>query len=507
MKIYLIEDRDFVRNDIIKYSESKRFDINYFDFSTNINPNKNSSIVPLINYEIVKYDPDVILLDLAWNDNEEKLIEKVIHNIDTYDIKEVKENLSVFKLMEILELESKFIPIIIFTLYSSQIKILFEKIYKRKTDYIIKQKPSSINSDSLDILLTETLITCEQAKIFLDNANQYFITPSSININLYSELLKVSRSDISIILQGPTGVGKSIVAEIIHRNSSRSAFEFVILNCNEINVETFESQLFGHLKGAFTDAKEDKKGIIAKADHGTLFIDEIGKLPLDLQYKLLRFVETKEYRVMGKVEYDKCDFRLIVAANENLSELAQEDKFKFEFIERLNGITITIPALVDRKGDMIKIIKNMYHYYCLLYDKPYSPLLYEDIVPFFEYDFRRNIRQLKNIIERGVVKDCNPLNGILKDPRTLSELKQVEKKNIIAVEELVLSKINNEDKLEDIINKIIQYCLNSKFEEFKNNSQTAIYFEWDDSTLKNWREGKIIWSPSKKKIKKSEAIL
>ena len=218
---------------------------------------------------------------------------------------------------------------------------------------------------------------------------------------------KSAMSDSNILIEGETGTGKELLAEYIHKHSARSEMPFVVINCASLPDQLIESELFGHEKGAFTDAKSTKQGLVEIAHGGTLFLDEIGELSLALQPKLLRFLENGEYRRIGGVTNLTSNVRVIGATNRNLLEEAGNKNFRRDLLFRLNVITLTIPPLRDRKEDILQLANHF-----LVIKSPIrSP---KKLSPDAErillnYDFPGNIRELEHIIERAIIFAENDL--------------------------------------------------------------------------------------------------
>jgi two-component system, NtrC family, response regulator AtoC len=213
--------------------------------------------------------------------------------------------------------------------------------------------------------------------------------------------LKSAMSDSNILIEGETGTGKELFAEYIHKHSTRKENPFVVINCASLPDQLIESELFGHEKGAFTDAKSTKQGLVEIAHGGTLFLDEIGELSLTLQPKLLRFLENGEYRRIGGVVNLTSNVRVIGATNRNLLEEADQKNFRRDLLFRLNVITLTIPPLRDRREDILVLA----HYFLevkspIRSKKKLSPQAEELLV---NYNFPGNIRELDHIIERALI--------------------------------------------------------------------------------------------------------
>lgn len=212
---------------------------------------------------------------------------------------------------------------------------------------------------------------------------------------------KAAMSDSNILIEGETGTGKELFAEYIHKQSARKDKPFVAINCASLPDQLIESELFGHEKGAFTDAKSTKQGLVEIAHGGTLFLDEIGELSLSLQPKLLRFLENGEYRRIGGVTNLTSNVRVIGATNRNLLEESENRNFRKDLLFRLNVITLTIPPLRERKEDIILLA----NYFLESKSPVRSPkrLSPEAEELLLNYDFTGNVRELEHIIERAII--------------------------------------------------------------------------------------------------------
>jgi DNA-binding NtrC family response regulator len=218
------------------------------------------------------------------------------------------------------------------------------------------------------------------------------------------ELIKASAPTRStILLQGDSGTGKELVAGAIHLNSDRANAPFIVVNSGSLPPDLLESHLFGHVKGAFTGAVSDKKGLFEAADKGTIFFDEISSLNPETQAKLLRVMQDREFMRLGGTSTIKVDVRVIAATNADLEELIQEKKFRQDLFFRLNVIKIELPPLRDRKEDIPLLVKHFLDIYSAENKKEISGVT-EDVLEVLEgYEWPGNIRELENIIERAVV--------------------------------------------------------------------------------------------------------
>ncbi|MEE8577562.1 MAG: sigma-54 dependent transcriptional regulator [candidate division Zixibacteria bacterium] len=209
-------------------------------------------------------------------------------------------------------------------------------------------------------------------------------------------------SDSTVLIYGESGTGKELLANLIHRNSSRFEEPFIIVDCTALNETLLESELFGHERGAFTDAVAKKYGIFEVADGGTVFLDEVGDIPPSLQAKLLRVVETKGFRRVGGNERIQVDVRLITATNKDLLDLVQKGEFREDLYYRLNVISLTMPPLREYKEDIPLLVNHFLGVFCESHGKTreFSP---DAIHALQEHDWPGNVRELRNFVERCVL--------------------------------------------------------------------------------------------------------
>ncbi|MAA73141.1 MAG: Fis family transcriptional regulator [Salinisphaeraceae bacterium] len=210
----------------------------------------------------------------------------------------------------------------------------------------------------------------------------------------------VAARDTTVLLQGESGTGKELAAAAIHGASARSAAAMITVECAGLTDTLFESELFGHVKGAFTGAIQNKPGLLAEADGGTLFLDEIGDVPLSMQVKLLRLLETGTYRAVGSTDLRRADFRLICATHKNLKTLIQTGEFREDLFHRINAFPITLPPLRERAGDVALLAESLLA--TLSPDAPQA-LTASAVALLNTLPFPGNIRELKNVLERAVI--------------------------------------------------------------------------------------------------------
>jgi DNA-binding NtrC family response regulator len=207
----------------------------------------------------------------------------------------------------------------------------------------------------------------------------------------------------SVLLTGESGTGKDLVAKAMHYQSSRSGGPFVAVNCSAIPDTLMESELFGHEKGAFTDARFLKKGVFELADGGTLYLDEIGELKVSLQPKMLRVLETLTFRRVGGSRDITVDLRVVAATNRDLDEAVQKGEFRADLLYRLRVIEMTMPPLRERREDIPALVQHFLRQFAIKFRKPGMRVSPAAMAALTKYDWPGNVRELKNAIERAVI--------------------------------------------------------------------------------------------------------
>jgi len=225
---------------------------------------------------------------------------------------------------------------------------------------------------------------------------------------------KVAATGATVLLTGETGTGKEVFAQAIHQAGSRSGKNFVALNCSTFSRELLESELFGHAKGAFTGALKDKKGFVEEANGGTLLLDEIGEMPLDLQAKLLRVLETSEFIRVGENKPSKSSFRLIAATNKDLKAESEQQRFRPDLYFRLNVFALQLPPLRERVADIEPLVRHFIQEFCAKMKKPLLAYEPDFLAALQAYHWPGNVRELKNCLERSLILAGNePLSASL----------------------------------------------------------------------------------------------
>jgi two-component system response regulator PilR (NtrC family) len=220
---------------------------------------------------------------------------------------------------------------------------------------------------------------------------------------VFDLIIQAAPSRTTIQINGESGTGKELVARSLHQNSARSDRAFITVNSGSLPPDLLESNLFGHVKGAFTGAVYPKKGLFELADKGTIFFDEIGNIPIETQAKLLRVIQEREFMRLGGVETIKVDVRIIAATNVDLKKMMEEGKFREDLYYRLHVITVQLPSLRERKDDIPLLVQHFIEKYGKENNKPNLELSAEALDLLFEYDWPGNVRELENVIERATV--------------------------------------------------------------------------------------------------------
>ncbi len=245
--------------------------------------------------------------------------------------------------------------------------------------------------------------------------------------DLYTILPSIAESDCNVLIEGPSGAGKSLIGRTIHQASERKDAPFVVVNCGALPDALIESELFGYVKGAFTDAKKDKPGKFSIASGGTILLDEIGELPLHLQVKTLHVIEDKMFEPLGSNVSQKVDVRIIAATNKNLLQLIEQKKFREDLYYRLKIVNIKVPALKDRKEDILLLAKHFIKKLNQKYGKNINCISDTLIKFLLSYNFPGNVRELYNIFEHAFVFS----NSSIIDIEQLSEdYLEIYKKNV-----------------------------------------------------------------------------
>ncbi len=279
-------------------------------------------------------------------------------------------------------------------------------------------RSDEFNKDHLQLVMAISgiaAVAIENARHFewLEDENRRLLEDVNIEHNMVGEgpaiervyhfISKVAPTDSTVLISGESGTGKELAARAIHRNSKRSGKPFMAVNCAALNESLLESELFGHEKGAFTGAVSKKKGRLEVADHGTVFLDEIGELSPALQVKLLRVLQEREFERVGGTTPIKVDIRLIAATNKNLEEAIEAAEFRQDLFYRLNVVSFEMPALRDRREDIPLLATYFADKYSVKCNRRLTGISAEARTCLSAYDWPGNVRELENAIERAVV--------------------------------------------------------------------------------------------------------
>ncbi len=320
------------------------------------------------------------------------------------------------------------IAVIVFTGHAT-VETAVEALKRGAVDYLMKP----LNIDGLRIRVKKALERQELVRINRDlekRLDSKFgfegIIGNSEPMRETIELMKqIVDTDVSVLITGENGTGKELIARAIHENSGRRHRALVPLNCAALSSQLVESELFGHEKGAFTGAQNQKKGRFEFANHGTLFLDEVGDIPIDTQVKLLRVLESGEVMRVGSNEVIRVDVRLISATNRDLEQLIAEGKFREDLYYRLKVVTIHLPPLRDRGPDITLLIDHFVREFARIYKKPITGITREAITVLQTYRWPGNVRELKHAVENMVVVSRGPVLGVDSLPQSIHRAEKV----------------------------------------------------------------------------------
>jgi DNA-binding NtrC family response regulator len=359
------------------------------------------------------------------------------------------------------------VPIILMTAWAN-VDLIVKGIRLGAADFI--EKPWQKKG------LLQKISACISAVSAPKGSKEQWIVHSPQMQTLEHRIQQFAQTDANILILGENGTGKSMLAQRIHNLSARHTERFVSLNMAAISDSLFESELFGHKRGAFTDAKQDRLGVFSRANSGTLFMDEIGTLPINLQPKLLQVLETGEFVPLGADHSSVVDIRLIAATNQNLHEAIENNNFRQDLFYRLNTFVITIPPLRERTEDLPYLAESFIVKFCTKYKKPLLTIEPKAMNALIEYHWPGNVRELSHVIERAVLicsgNNINPAD-ILIDTATKLDisitgltLEQLEKQRI----EQALD--DNHGKLASTANAlgISRHSLKRRLEKYKLES-------------------------------------
>lgn len=299
------------------------------------------------------------------------------------------------------------IPVILITAWGS-ISLAVEGIKSGAADFITKpwNNENILQAVRTQLSLSESSKTEKrQGRKHLDSTYNFekIIGEDPILLSVLETIGRVSASDASVLILGESGTGKELIAEAIHQNSARRNNQFVKVNLGGIPASLIESELFGHKKGSFTDAKFDRTGRFELADKGTIFLDEIGDLDLGSQVKLLRVLQDKSFEILGSSRTKTVNVRVVSATNKQLEEMVSNSEFREDLYYRINLITIRLPALRERPGDIPVLVNHFIDNLKTIYRREYLAVDKKAIQWLKGLAWPGNIRELKNLVERTVL--------------------------------------------------------------------------------------------------------
>lgn len=422
-KILIVDDNE----DLLK--AAKMFLKRHF---AQVDIEKNPEAIPaLMNNE----DYDVILLNMNF----------------TKDVSSGSEGY--YWLGKILELDPSAVVVLI-TAYGD-VQMAVKAIKAGATDFVLKpwENEKLLATLYSSMRLRESRDQIETLKFKNQEINQELnkrfseiIGQSTTMQRIFQTIDRVAQTDANVLILGENGTGKELIARAIHRNSSRSHENFVGVDLGSITETLFESELFGHKKGAFTDAKEDRAGRFELANGGTLFLDEIGNLSMPLQAKLLTVLQNRRVSRVGANKETPINIRLISATNMPLYDMVKENRFRQDLLYRINTIEIEIPPLRERLEDIPLLANHFLKYYAEKYSKTVSKISDAAAIRMHKHPWPGNIRELQHAIERAVILSNNPVlqpedfNLSTSGPKEDGQL-SLEQYNLEEVEKLLIRKV------------------------------------------------------------------
>jgi DNA-binding NtrC family response regulator len=310
------------------------------------------------------------------------------------------------QLLEGVRKASPHVSVVIMTAYGT-IETAVEATQKGAYDYITKP----FRRERIVVTVNKVMQWQEMVKENLSlrqaltekGSASFMVGSAPVMKALFERIKQVAPTMATVLITGPSGTGKELVARAIHQNSLRRSKKFVTVNCTAIPEQVIESELFGHVKGAFTGAWKDKRGLVEEAHEGTLFLDEIGDLSPNMQTKLLRLLQEGEYKPVGSLVTKKADIRFVAATNHNLKTEINEKRFREDLYYRLNVVHIELPPLKERKKDIPLLSYHFLRKYADINEKDIQEISPEAMQVLVSGEYPGNVRELENIIERGVI--------------------------------------------------------------------------------------------------------
>jgi len=395
--------------------------------------------------------PDVVILAREWSEN----------SLETLDL---------------LKREWEELPVI-FVSRNGSVPDVVQVMKKGARDYFLKPlAETGIEKSILQAAKDSKLLRkVNQLQEVHERRGQFdgLIGVSYTMQRIYRMIESVARGDATVMITGESGVGKELVAQAVHRRSLRRKNPFVAVNCANIPASLLESELFGHEKGAFTGAVSRRAGMFERANHGTIFLDEVGETSPNMQVRLLRVLESGEMIRVGGVETLRVDVRVVAATNRNLVEAVRAGSFRQDLYYRLKGVSLYLPPLRERKDDIPLLVKAFIRRYCLEMNKELLKIAPSALKLLMDYDWPGNVRELENVIERAlvigrskeIVTDDLPFSrkdlGAAEMPKSLKLMEKMHIKRILEETHWNISKTARllEVDRQTLYNKIAKYTI------------------------------------------------
>jgi len=417
---------------------------------------------------VVDDDEDILLaarlflkqhFNLVHTEKKPDNIPTLLHN-ENYDVILLDMNFArdmtsgkegFFWLNKILEIDPSAVVILI-TAYGD-VEMAVKAIKAGATEFILKpwQNEKLLATISAAINLRQSRTEVDnlrsrqiQLSADLDQPFKDFIGVSSAMLTVFSTIEKVAKTEANVLILGENGTGKELVARELHRQSLRANEVFITVDMGAITDTLFESELFGHTKGAFTDAKEDRAGRFEIASGGTLFLDEIGNLPLALQAKILTVLQNREVTRLGSNKPRPIDIRLICATNRSIYDMVKKEEFRQDLLYRINTVEIPLPPLRERQEDIPLLVDHFLQIYCKKYRIPIKRVNAATLKKLNKYHWPGNVRELQHAIERAIIMTdstvLNPTDIFLPDREIKEQGIIFENYNLEQAEKMLIRK-------------------------------------------------------------------
>ncbi len=370
--------------------------------------------------KILIVDDEVDMLDLLERIIEDKTPYQVITTADPLQVPQILDEMSIdlmitdlrmpgqngIDLLETVHKKHERLPVMVITAYGT-IETAVEAMQKGAFSYITKPFKQEEILLSVEKALEYQRLKKENLSLQRELGKEIkyplILGTSPVMEKVFERIIQVAKTSATILITGESGTGKELAAKTIHYHSLRQNNPFVAVNCSAIPESLIESELFGHLKGSFTGAIRDKKGLVEEADRGTFFLDEIGDLNPIMQTKLLRLLQEGEYKPIGSSKTFTADIRFIAATNQDLIEKIRKREFREDLYYRLNVIQLRLPPLRERKEDIPLLANHFLKKFARLNQKPIQGISTEGLDALSARDWPGNIRELENVLERGVI--------------------------------------------------------------------------------------------------------